>query len=135
MSLPRGWNSKIGVALKIGVVVVAAASDAGEVADLPAPCPAAVAAWGGENGGSSRSSAERQGDLVNAAFDGLAGAVPDKSNDLVDSAFMDAESEVRWGVYYVPISVRVLFCSRVTICLRHAKTSFVQTNKLMLIFL
>lgn len=93
MSFPRGWNSKVGVALKIGVVVVAAASDAGEVADLPAPCPAAVAAWGGENGG-ARSSTERQGDLVNAAFDGLAGAVPDKWNDLVDSAFMGAESEV-----------------------------------------
>ena len=72
---------------------MAAASDAGEIADLPAPCPVAVAAWGSEGGG-ARSSAERQGDLVNAAFDGLAGAVPDKLNDLVDSAFMDAESEV-----------------------------------------
>eukprot|EP00903_Cladosiphon_okamuranus_P015237 g14083.t1 len=92
MSFPRGWNGKIGVSLKIGVVVVAAASDAGEIADLPAPCAAAVAAWGGENAG-ARSSAEKQGDLVNAAFDGLAGAVPDKWNDLVDSAFMDAESE------------------------------------------
>lgn len=94
MSFPRGWSSKIGLTLKIGVVVVAAASDAGEVADLPAPSPAAVAVWGeGEDGG-GRSSAERQGDLVNAAFDGLAGAVSDKSNDMVDSAFMDAESEV-----------------------------------------
>lgn len=90
------------MALKIGVVVVAAASDAGEVADLPAPSLAAVAAWGGENGG-VRSSAERQGDLVNAAFDGLAGAVPDKSNDLVDSAFMDAESEVGHHATHIPV--------------------------------
>lgn len=123
MSFPRGWNSKIGVALKIGVVVVAAASDAGEVAGLPVPCPAAVAAWGGENGG-SRSSAERQGDLVNAAFDGLAGAVPDKSNDLVDSAFMDAESEVRWGITDVANAAPPVFRNNV----RHAKKN--RANKM-----
>lgn len=93
MSFPRGWGSKIGLALKIGVVVTAAASDVGEVADLPVPSTAAIASWAEDNG-RGLSLAERQGDMVNAAFDGLAGAVTDKSNDLIDSAFMDAEMEV-----------------------------------------
>jgi len=97
MSFPRGWNSKIGSALKIGVVVVAAASDAGEIAGLPAPSAEAVATWAEESGGARSSAAERQADLVNAAFDALAGAVPDKLNDMVDSAFMDAETEVWAG--------------------------------------
>lgn len=35
MTLPRGWGSKIGIALKIGVVITAAASDTGELAGLP----------------------------------------------------------------------------------------------------
>lgn len=93
MSLPRGWASKIGLALKIGVVVTATASDAGEVAGLPIPSSAAITAWAEDNG-RGLSSAEKQGDMVNAAFDGLATAVADKSNELIDSAFMDAELEV-----------------------------------------
>ncbi|CAM9320885.1 unnamed protein product, partial [Hapterophycus canaliculatus] len=93
MSLPRGWSGKIGVALKIGVLVIAAASDAGEVAGLPAPSAAAITAWREEDGAEGKSSAEKQGDLVNAAFDALAGALADKSNDLVDSAFIDAETK------------------------------------------
>lgn len=35
ITLPRGWGSKIGMALKIGVMIAAAASDTGELADLP----------------------------------------------------------------------------------------------------
>ncbi|CAM9732424.1 unnamed protein product [Ectocarpus sp. 12 AP-2014] len=92
MSLPRGWGSKIGMALKIGVVVVAAASDAGEVAGLPLPPATAVSSWG-EDGEGGKSLTQMQGDLVNAAFDGIAGVVLDKSNDLIDSTFMDAETE------------------------------------------
>lgn len=94
MTLPRGWGSKIGMALKIGVVIVAAASDADEVAGLPLPPASVVSSWG-EDGEGGKSLTQMQGDLVNAAFDGLAGAVPDKSNDLIDSTFMDAETEVR----------------------------------------
>ncbi len=97
MSFPRGWSSKIGSSLKIGVVVVAAASDAGEVPGLPAPSAEAVAAWAEEGGGARPTAAEMQADLVNAAFDALAGVVPDKLNDMVDSAFMDAETEVWAG--------------------------------------
>ncbi|CAM9316764.1 unnamed protein product [Scytosiphon promiscuus] len=93
MSFPRGWSGKIGVALKIGVLVIAAASDAGEVADLPAPSAAAIAAWGEEGGEGGKSSAEKQGDLVNAAFDALSGALADKANDLIDSAFINAEAK------------------------------------------
>lgn len=37
MTLPRGWGSKIGIALKIGVAITAAATDAGELTDLPVP--------------------------------------------------------------------------------------------------
>ncbi|CAB1098445.1 unnamed protein product [Ectocarpus sp. CCAP 1310/34] len=80
------------MALKIGVVVVAAASDADEVAGLPLPPATAVSSWG-EDGEGGKSLTQMQGDLVNAAFDGLAGAVPDKSNDLIDSIFMNAETE------------------------------------------
>lgn len=94
MSFPRGWSGKIGVALKIGVLVIAAASDAGEVADLPSPSAAAVTAWGEDGGAGGKSSADKQADMVNAAFDGLSGALADKANDLIDSAFIDAETKV-----------------------------------------
>lgn len=94
MSFPRGWSGKIGVALKIGVLVIAAASDAGEVADLPAPSVAAITTWAEESGARGKPSAEMQGDLVNAAFDALSGALADKANDLIDSAFIDAETKV-----------------------------------------
>lgn len=112
MSFPRGWSSKIGSALKIGVVVVAAASDVGEIIDLPAPSTAAVAAWA-EEGAGERSTAEKQGDLVNAAFDALADAVPDKLNDMVDSAFMDAETEVgqRFKFHLTPC-LRIRYAKR-----------------------
>lgn len=93
LTLPRGWARSIGIALKIGVLFVAAASDVGEVADLPVPSCGTNRGVDGRDA-AKFSSAEWQGDVVNAAYDGLAGAVDVKSNDLIDSAFMDADTEV-----------------------------------------
>lgn len=105
MNLPRGWGSKIGLALKIGAIVTATASDTGEVAGLPIPSSASITAWAEENG-RGLSSAQKQGDMVNAAFDGISTAVADKSNELIDSVFMDAELEV--GMSSIP-PLRLLF--------------------------
>lgn len=96
LSLPRGWGGKIGIAVKIGVLCVAAASDTGEVPALPVPRqPLDDASRSGQDTSSALSSVEWQGEVVNAVYDAVAGAVDSKSSDLVDSAFVDAENEVR----------------------------------------
>lgn len=79
--------------LKIGVLLVAAASDVGEVTGLPVPSRDSNEGTEGRDA-AAFSSAEWQGEVVNAAYDGLAGAVDVKSNDLIDSVFMDADTEV-----------------------------------------
>lgn len=93
--LPRGWGSKIGIALRIGVLVVAAASDAGHMAELPVPSQAGSGTGGDGRDEHCLSPVEWQGQVVDAVYDGLAGAVDAKANDMIDSAFMNVDSEVR----------------------------------------
>lgn len=93
LTLPRGWGSKIGMALKVGVLVVAAASDAGEVTGLPVPPPDSFVRGDGKDA-TPPSSVERQVEVVNAAYDGLAGAVNEETNELIDAAFLDIDIEV-----------------------------------------
>ena len=93
MTLPRGWAAKIGIALRIGAVIVAAATDAGRMDDLPIPSPPTSDPGGGGTGESSPASGEWRGKVVDAVYDELASAVDAKTNDMIDSAFMEVNTD------------------------------------------